>query len=170
MTTFDGPFLCLACARLGSTLDLPLTCTAFPDGIPEGILDNAVDHRRPVDGDGGLRFKLSRGWDAEDLESFLAELPLPTEPAESMTWMVGWRNGGDGFLALGSDPEQLAVHRVVGAIRNPDMLHATELLFPSCLKMMPYAEPVIDLAEISGAQAKKLGARIATAYRLLGPA
>lgn len=77
MTTFAHPFLCIACARMGSTLDLPLKCTAFPDGIPAGILDNTVDHRRPVDGDGGLQFELSSGLDAEDLEEFLADLSLP---------------------------------------------------------------------------------------------
>ena len=76
MTTFEGPFLCLACARMG-TIDLPLRCTAFPGGIPVGILDNAVDHRQPVEGDNGLQFKMSRRWDAEGLESFVAELPLP---------------------------------------------------------------------------------------------
>ena len=79
MTTFVAPFLCLACARVGSTLELPLSCTAFPDGIPVGILDNTVDHWRPVGGDNGMQIKLSRNWDADELESFLAELPLPTE-------------------------------------------------------------------------------------------
>ena len=77
MTTFDGPFLCLACQQRGSTLDLPLTCTAFREGIPEGILANVVDHRLPVDDDGGLRFVPAVDWDADELESFLAELPLP---------------------------------------------------------------------------------------------
>ena len=86
-----------------------------------------------------------------------------------MTWLVGWRNGDDGFLAFGPDREQLPVHRVLGAIRDPDVLYSTELLFPSCLKMMPYAEPVVDLAEISEAQAEKFRRRIATADRLLGP-
>lgn len=66
-----------------------------------------------------------------------------------MTWMVGWRDGDDGFLAFGTDRERLPVYRVTGTIRDPDALHATELLFPGCLKMMPYAEPVLDLTEIT---------------------
>lgn len=85
-----------------------------------------------------------------------------------MTWIVGWRTGDDGFLALGPDREMLPVYRVTGTIRTPDSLHATELLFPSCLKFMPYAEPVVDLAEISEAEAEKLERRIATAERLQG--
>lgn len=86
-----------------------------------------------------------------------------------MTWMVGWRNGDDGLLAFGPDPEQLPVYRVLGAIRDPDALDATDLLFPSCLKMMPYADPVVDLAEISEAEAEKFRRRVATRDRLLGP-
>jgi len=31
-------------------------CTAFPDGIPSGILSNETDHRRAVDGDHGVRW------------------------------------------------------------------------------------------------------------------
>lgn len=79
MTSFTNPFLCLACARMGSTLDLPLSCAAFPDGIPDSILGNAVDHREPVEGDNDLQFKLSRNWDAEELEPFVATLSLPAK-------------------------------------------------------------------------------------------
>ena len=86
-----------------------------------------------------------------------------------MTWMVGWRNGDDGFLAFGQDPEQLPVYRVTGAIRDPDVLYPTKLLFPSCLRFMPYAEPVVDLAETSETETERLERRIATADRLLGP-
>ncbi len=32
------------------------TCEAFPDGIPDGIIDNQADHRRTIEGDNGIRF------------------------------------------------------------------------------------------------------------------
>jgi len=31
-------------------------CTAYPDGIPAAIMENAVDHRQAVDGDHGVRW------------------------------------------------------------------------------------------------------------------
>ena len=33
-----------------------LTCTAFPAGIPEPILDGDHDHTTPYPGDGGIRY------------------------------------------------------------------------------------------------------------------
>jgi len=33
------------------------TCAAFPDGIPQGIWDNKVDHRVPIAGDHGIVFE-----------------------------------------------------------------------------------------------------------------
>lgn len=44
--------ICGACAR---TDDME-TCEAFPEGIPQSILENKVDHRQPIKGDSGLRF------------------------------------------------------------------------------------------------------------------
>jgi len=38
------------------------TCAAFPDGIPEGIWDNEIDHRMPYPGDHGLLFKAAAPW------------------------------------------------------------------------------------------------------------
>ena len=47
--------MCVSCKRFRPDAET-LSCDAFPDGIPDGILDNEVDHREPVDGDGGLRY------------------------------------------------------------------------------------------------------------------
>lgn len=34
-----------------------LTCKAFPDGIPQGILINAIDHTKHIKGDNGIKFE-----------------------------------------------------------------------------------------------------------------
>lgn len=31
-------------------------CEAFPGGIPEAIVNNEADHRKPFEGDGGILF------------------------------------------------------------------------------------------------------------------
>lgn len=58
MTSRQTP-QCLYCARFQSPLDgaPEQTCTAFPDGIPDDIWSNEVDHRQPHEGDHGLRWK-----------------------------------------------------------------------------------------------------------------
>ena len=36
---------------------LVLTCDAFPQRIPDAILESKVDHRQPVEGDHGIQFE-----------------------------------------------------------------------------------------------------------------
>lgn len=36
-------------------------CAAFPDGIPDAVYLNALDHRQPIDGDHGIRFEAKPG-------------------------------------------------------------------------------------------------------------
>jgi hypothetical protein len=33
-----------------------MTCTAFPNGIPEAIIESRADHRQPVSGDHGQQW------------------------------------------------------------------------------------------------------------------
>jgi hypothetical protein len=68
MTTGSHP-ICFACRHLHPGLvrvtdtppEGPSTCDAFPDGIPDEIMLGGVDHRRPLPGDGGIRFELAEG-------------------------------------------------------------------------------------------------------------
>lgn len=61
VTVDGGNYLCLWCRhsniRPGETEYLDYTCTAFPEGIPDEILDNRFDHRRPLEGDHGIQFE-----------------------------------------------------------------------------------------------------------------
>ena len=52
------------------------TCTAFPQGIPQEILQNRFDHRKPYPGDHGIRFQAE-----EDLESPFAACDVAPETA-----------------------------------------------------------------------------------------
>lgn len=49
--------LCLICARSNSQGEMPVTCEAFPDGIPASILSGEDIHTSSVKGDNNLVFK-----------------------------------------------------------------------------------------------------------------
>lgn len=61
-------------------------CAAFPNGIPAAVFGNSIDHREPVDGDGGLRFKPRPGviegfhpMNRRDLGIRFEPKPIPAE-------------------------------------------------------------------------------------------
>ncbi len=49
---------CLDCKNYkGRRPDGSLTCSAYPEGIPEDILWNRHDHTKHFDGDNGIKFE-----------------------------------------------------------------------------------------------------------------
>ena len=48
--------ICLNCKNFNEDDEDALTCTAFPDGIPEAIHLNRHDHRQPFEGDNSILF------------------------------------------------------------------------------------------------------------------
>lgn len=46
--------MCVFCSRLNRTT---FSCGAFPGGIPTALTIGHADHRLPLPGDGGIRFR-----------------------------------------------------------------------------------------------------------------
>jgi len=50
---------CLNCVHYkGGLPNEPKICDAFPDGIPQEIIDGDFDHSKPYPGDNDIRFEL----------------------------------------------------------------------------------------------------------------
>lgn len=45
-------------------------CAAYPDRIPDAILQSEVDHRRPFKGDHGIQFEMVPGLDEMPFDPF----------------------------------------------------------------------------------------------------
>lgn len=52
----EGEFTVAPCTTCARKSPWGPTCEAFPNGIPEEILDGSDQHRTPVTGDGGLTY------------------------------------------------------------------------------------------------------------------
>ncbi len=75
MTVTIAP-ICVYCTRFHQRGDLTqappgLNCDAFPERIPDDILYNLVDHRKPHEGDRGLQFLPETHGDAQHADIIL---------------------------------------------------------------------------------------------------
>lgn len=66
-------------------------CPAYPDGVPQTILDNALDHRNPIARDNGIRFEPKPGVAELDLQALYSvldsrsQLVLPVDTEIALT-------------------------------------------------------------------------------------
>ena len=61
MTSIVAP-MCMACTRYHRDDGrMWFRCDAYPEGIPQGIIESQVDHRKPYVGDHDLQFQQVRG-------------------------------------------------------------------------------------------------------------
>lgn len=71
-SALDMPALssvCGRCRHYDLFTDKPMTCPAFPDGIPKDIWMGKNDHTHPVDGDHGIRFESRENVDHQTPQS-----------------------------------------------------------------------------------------------------
>lgn len=61
-----APPACMSCVHYDRTK--PVTCTAFPDRIPDVIWLEGDPHTQPVTGDHGIRFEAKPGMPEDDDE------------------------------------------------------------------------------------------------------
>lgn len=54
--SFKATGLCGSCVHRTGTY----TCDAWPDGIPREVMLGELDHREPIEGDGGVQYQEGR--------------------------------------------------------------------------------------------------------------
>ena len=90
----DKPSLCFLCEYYVAGTDPENlrgkpTCRSFPEGIPNEILNEGFDHRRPL-GKESILFKLRGGLDESDLKAWEDEvLAIEKEDMLGMLDQVG---------------------------------------------------------------------------------
>ena len=92
--TISMPPICVDCLRLRK--DTPFGkwgyyCDAFPDGIPDDIIENRADHREPYPGDHGLQF-LAKSEAAERDAAHIIEQAHPALRNLDLgnDWLYAW--------------------------------------------------------------------------------
>lgn len=80
MTSLLAP-ICLGCARYREQNGAVFTCDAYPEAIPQEIIESQIDHRQPYAGDHDLQFVALTPADEAYATSLFETLtaPMPEE-------------------------------------------------------------------------------------------
>jgi len=126
---------CSTCLHLRSWVvtGTVTSCGAYPQGMPDAVWANTLDHRRPIDGDRGVRWESNgeaypgeRGWD-ESWERIAGEDTHPGGEGlkhywtESVEGLAKWADGPHPYTALyhhllkHMDGNELLAHKTAGA-------------------------------------------------------
>lgn len=83
MSEYMSPLcsFCKHCRGRHGFADRVPYCDAFPDGIPDKIYFECGDHRKPFEGDNGIRFERRANMDADD-EDYLTRLLVVLDSAD----------------------------------------------------------------------------------------
>lgn len=126
----------------------PLTCDAFPGGIPVEIWQNRHDHRRPYAGDNGLRWA-----PAAEGVAFPSYALAVTATAASAMIAAGNAGPTGAMVALVPDAAAQAQMELPGG-ESPEQLHATML----------YLGDAVDIDDAARAALLDWGKRVAPAW------
>ena len=126
-----APPICVDCQRLrpAQFRKWGMFCDAFPEGIPDDIIESRADHREPYPGDHGLQFLAKSEAAANDAARIIEQAhPALRNLDLGNDWLYAW---GDLPTTLAGLRQYLKQHHIsVEDFKNTGRYEANYDVFP----------------------------------------